>query len=572
MSIGKKISGGYVLALLICVIVGMVGYRKITSLIETNGWVVHANMVLTDITQILSDLQDTEIGQRGYIVTGDESFLDVYSSGLLAVKKDLQYLREMIVDPGQRRKLESLGPLVDQRLAKLKEGIDLRREKGFEAASLFIKTGQGREIMVEIRKSLQEMTDTEQNLLKQWTEESQASAQNTKETIVYSIICAILILSLAGFFITRGITKPLEQIVLISNRIAYGDLSIDVAIDGRKDEIGVLKESFAQMLQSLRKTAEVAKQISEGNLRVEYKTSSDRDMLGTALVTMLDSLQEQTRKIMEGVSTLSSSATEISATVSQLASSTAETATSVSETSTTVEEVKQTSQMTSKKARNVSDTAQQTEKISKDGKKATEDTIEGMNEIREKMASIGESIMRLSEQSQAIGEIIENVNDLAEQSNLLAVNAAIEAAKAGEQGKGFAVVAQEIKNLAEQSKKATIQVQRILGDIQKATGIAVMAAEQGAKAVERGVKQSAQAGESILAISNSVAEAAQAAMQIAAASQQQMVGVDQVATAMENIKQASSQNSASVKQLETTALTIAELGQELKQLTERYKI
>jgi methyl-accepting chemotaxis protein len=124
-----------------------------------------------------------------------------------------------------------------------------------------------------------------------------------------------------------------------------------------------------------------------------------------------------------------------------------------------------------------------------DGKQSVQASIEAMHRIQEHMASIAESIVRLSEQGQTIGEIIATVNDLAEQSNLLAVNAAIEAAKAGEQGKGFAVVAQEVKSLAEQSKQATAQVRTILNDIQTAMSAAVMATEQGSKAVDAGVKQ-----------------------------------------------------------------------------------
>src|SRR5690606_7732014 len=126
-----------------------------------------------------------------------------------------------------------------------------------------------------------------------------------------------------------------------------------------------------------------------------------------------------------------------------------------------------------------------------------------------------------SEQGQAIGEIIAAVNDLAEQSNLLAVNAAIEAAKAGEHGRGFAVVAQEVRSLAEQSKQATAQVRTILQDIQKATTAAVLATEQGSKAVEDGVRQTTEAGEAIAALAEMIDEAAQAATQIAASSQQQ---------------------------------------------------
>ncbi len=110
------------------------------------------------------------------------------------------------------------------------------------------------------------------------------------------------------------------------------------------------------------------------------------------------------------------------------------------------------------------------------------------------------------------GEIIATVNDLSEQSNLLAVNASIEASKAGEYGKGFAVVAQEIKSLAEQSKQATAQIRVILFEVQKGISKAVMATEKGSKAVEAGVKLSAQTGESIESLAESVTESTNAAI------------------------------------------------------------
>ena len=80
------------------------------------------------------------------------------------------------------------------------------------------------------------------------------------------------------------------------------------------------------------------------------------------------------------------------------------------------------------------------------------------------------------------------------------------------------------------------------------------------------------AGESIQALAASVNESAQAATQIAASSQQQLVGVDQVVGAMESIKQASSQNVASAQQLETAARSLNDLGQRLKQMVQRYKL
>ena len=268
-------------------------------------------------------------------------------------------------------------------------------------------------------------------------------------------------------------------------------------------------------------------------------------------------------QLRAGISQIAASSSEFLATTSQVASGAAETATAVSETTATVEEVKQTAQLASQKARNVSDSSQKAAQTALSGKQSVEAAIEGMQGIQEQMEAIARSVVRLSEQSQAIGEIIVSVNDLAEQSNLLAVNAAIEANKAGEQGKGFIVVAQEIRSMAEQSKQATAQVRAILTDIQKGTSSAVLAAEQGAKAVDSGMKQSRESGNAIRQLYESIAEAAQAATQIAASSQQQMIGMDQVAMAMESIKQASLQNVAGTRQAESAAKGLHDLGQRL---------
>jgi methyl-accepting chemotaxis protein len=278
------------------------------------------------------------------------------------------------------------------------------------------------------------------------------------------------------------------------------------------------------------------------------------------------------REVREGANVLATAASEIVATTTQVAAGAAETATAVAETTSTVEEVKKTAELSSDKAQYVSETAQKAAQVSQSGRAAVEQSIEGVNRVREQMEALAQSIVRLSEQGQAIAEIIATVNDLAEQSNLLAVNAAIEAARAGEQGKGFGVVAQEIKSLAEQSKQATGQVRTILGDIQKATAAAVLSAEQGAKAVEAGVKQSLEAGEAIKVLAQSISEAAQAATQIAASSRQQQVGMDQVVVAMENIRQASAQNVTGTKQAETAAHNLSDLGQKLRGVVVRYAL
>jgi methyl-accepting chemotaxis protein len=403
-------------------------------------------------------------------------------------------------------------------------------------------------------------------------EELYAPAYFTRNMIITIGIIFLLLASGFFYFFARSLTLPLVNVVEAAQKIAGGDLAVEVTSEARQDEIGSLARAFTLMIQTLKEKAQIAEKIAASDLTVKVTPLSDTDALGNAFATMVEKLRSQIRQIIEGVNVLASAGSEIMASVSQLTSGAAETATSVSETTTTVEEVKQTADMTNQKAKHVSELGQRTLEISRAGLQSIEDTVNGMNRIREQMDSIADMVVRLSEQSQAIGEIIATVNDIAEQSNLLAVNASIEAAKAGEQGKGFAVVAQEIRSLAAQSKQATTQVRNILFDVQKAIGSAVMATERGSKAVEEGVKLSTQAGESIDILAESITEATNAAIQIAASSQQQLVGMDQVVSAMENIRESSLQMASSTKQTEKAAHDLHNLGQRLQEIVKLYKV
>jgi methyl-accepting chemotaxis protein len=361
----------------------------------------------------------------------------------------------------------------------------------------------------------------------------------------------------------------LQQKATAARQISSGDLSASIELLSDQDAFG---HAFADMVRSLQDKAEVAREIAAGNLDVAVPLQSEHDTLGQALSAMVSNLREINRELTESTNVLASSAKEVQASTALIAAGAEQTSASVSETTATLEEVKQTAHLTSQKARQVSDSAQLSAEVAQGGRSAVEKAVDGMHRIQTQMSEIAESIVRLSEQTQAIGEIIASVNDLAEQSNLLAVNAAIEAAKAGEQGKGFAVVAQEVKSLAEQSKQATVQVRAILGDIQKATTGAVLATEQGGKAVEAGVQQSNAAGEAIRQLSEGVVESAQAATQIAVSAQQQLAGMDQLALAMDNIRSASEQNVLAAKQSEQAAQNLHDLGLKLQDMLSRYRM
>lgn len=347
---------------------------------------------------------------------------------------------------------------------------------------------------------------------------------------VLSIILSILLI----IILNQLIAYPLNELSGIARQIAERNLILpNMLFLGRKDEVGVLGNSFKIMVENLR---------------------------------------ELTNEIVEAINHLSSSSNQIVTASNQLAASAAETATSINETTSTIEEVKQTSQVASKKAKSVSDATAKTEEMSNMGKKATAEMTEVIAKIHNQMILIAETMTRLSEQTQTVGTIISTVEDLSQQTNLLAVNASIEASKAGEQGKGFSVVAQEVKSLATQSKQATNQVRGILNDIQKATSAAVMASELGGKAVETGVMKTDEANEAILGLIKTVTDNAQSASQIAAVNHQQLVGMEQAKIAMDNIRQAGEQNLESAKLLKDSMVSMQGLGMKLKQMVDQFKL
>jgi len=275
------------------------------------------------------------------------------------------------------------------------------------------------------------------------------------------------------------------------------------------------------------------------------------------------------KRLTQAVDRLGESASQLLAVAAQVSSGAAETASAVAETTATVEEVKQAATVSSEKALIVSHQSNESAEAAEDGRRAVDETLSGTRRTQEQMAIVAETIVRLSEQTQTVGDIIESVRDIAEQSNLLAVNAAIEAAKAGEHGRGFTVVAQEVRSLAEQSKSAVVQVQSILGDIQKATSSAVMAVEQVGSVVEASVRQSAESSEAIQAMADVAAESAQSAALIAASSQEQLAGMDQMVLAMSQINEAAAQNTGGTRQVEVEAHNLRDLGTQLRAMVEK---
>jgi methyl-accepting chemotaxis protein len=392
----------------------------------------------------------------------------------------------------------------------------------------------------------------------------------TNPMVLVIVVAAVVPVLLMGLFANPTIT-PTQ---LIAWLIVMALVSLGFGILAHR----VLRPNYDRLLDEYVQTLE---QVVMGDLRqrLNANTSPGRRIeeqmlqrLGEAVNRMLDRVQAVASEISDAVANVEVSTQEILAAAGRQIQMANEQDTVVTETTATVNEVRATVTETAERAQSVAETAQHSVDISRAGTEAVTQTISGMDIIRQRVEDIADNILVLSDNTQQIGEIIATVNSLADQSRMLALNASVEAARAGEEGKGFAVVALEVRNLADQNREATVQVREILGEIQRATNAAVMVTEEGSKGVDHGQMLVNRAGDSIRELSQAIEDAAVAAMQIAASTRQQTIGMDQLTQAMRTIKKATTETLSSTTQVKANVQNLREAANRINAVLSGLKI
>ncbi len=385
----------------------------------------------------------------------------------------------------------------------------------------------------ELLQLNQAMTDAANDLVQKIDASAESKISNVMRNIILLGLLASLTAVVMTLIIARDIIHPLRACVARAKDIADGNLKVEHLAVRARDETGQLAQSFNKMVDSLREIA------------------------------------GKTRTVTEN---LNASASEIFATTKEQAAATRQQAAAVQEITATVEEINQSGKQVAERAKQVSGSAQSMANASNLGLQAVESIVKAMEGIRHQAGSVADNIVTLSERTQAIGEIIASVTDIAEQSNLVALNAAIEAADAREDGRRFAVVAGEIKNLADQAKDATRRVRSILEEIQRGINTSVLLTEEAMKRVEYGREKVTVAEDAIRKMTANVAESANAFQQIGGATNQQQIGFEQVVQALQEIRQASQQTASSTGQLEAAAGGFTALSQQLRDVVEKYRV
>ena len=541
------------------------------------GWHSAGNIsgvVLTD--SLAKAMVDQETGERGFLITGAEEFLEPYHAGKKAFAKYLEELQLLVSSAGDmpqmKNHMDQLETLANQWETKAAgPEIAARREMNanpvtIKEVSALIETGSGKAIMDKIRSEFAAFFKVENDLNLQRSADAKRMATLTMGVTILLILLSVVMSLVVGAKISRSITGPLGKLLEASEAVAGGDLDRSLVITSQ-DEVGNLAKAFNQMTDRLREMFAAGE---EQRTEIEKRAAGEAEQRKN-VQRQRDNLEKVFLEITEVAKNLSTATTQILASTSEQASTAAEQAAAVIQTSSTVDQARQTTSQSADRAQQVARMAQESSKEAEQGSRAVESTLEGVNSIKEQVQNIAENILSLSEKTQQIGEIIETVNDIADQSNLLALNASIEAARAGEAGKGFAVVAGEVGSLAVQSRGATAQVRDILGEIRKAANTAVMVTEEGTKRADLGVIEARKAGNAIQAINRNIQKVNQTMQQIAVGSREQLAGMDQINNAMESISQATTQTETGTRQVEDAARNLNVLAEQLMRVVDQYK-
>ncbi|TVQ74496.1 MAG: DUF3365 domain-containing protein [Oceanospirillales bacterium] len=346
------------------------------------------------------------------------------------------------------------------------------------------------------------------------------------------VITLLILLIVVISIVAKGQKTRINRLKSITNEIASGNLVVEMPL-GRRDEVGSLFNAVVVMRNKL--------------YEILFQMRVSTNSLTASVTEMIDASQETTRGAVEQSNASTSMAAaleELSASVGQIG----ENAVSAHESSL------------------------QAGDVAKKGATAVYNNSNEMNNIAQAVQYAADRLISLKELSLNIGKIVSTIKGIAEQTNLLALNAAIEAARAGEYGRGFAVVADEVRTLAERTAISTVEITKMVEQIQNETNAAVQEMRSGVDRVEKGVENARLAGQSVNDIEKSTVLVVKATEEIQQVLIEQAQASREVAATVENVAKLAESNAVQAEQALHASARVQEVTRLLEGLAQQFKV
>jgi methyl-accepting chemotaxis protein len=472
--------------------------------------------------------------EKDAIINTDATKIAGYVDEISQQREQIKTLQARLAtseDPDIRNGMAQFGDLYGKWTALQDRVADLAKQNTTESNTQagVISMGEGQAVTTQLLGILTKLNDTVTGNVAETDAATNDQYAQSRNMLVMMTIGLIIISSAAAIWILLNISRGLKRAVQLADAVSIGDLEQDIEHKSN-DEIRDLVNSMTRMTGNLRNTAQIANQISNGDLTVSPKPLSEKDTLGIALEQMVERLRGVVADAIAAAENVSSGSQELSASSEQVSQGATEQAASAEEASASME------QMASNIKQNA-DNAAQTEKIARQSAKDAENS--------------GDAVNRAVAAMRTIAEKIGIVQEIARQTDLLALNAAVEAARAGEHGKGFAVVASEVRKLAERSQSAAAEISAMSGDT---------------------VKAAQEAGDMLGRLVPDIRKTAELVSEISSACREQDIGAAQINEAIQQLDKVTQQNAGASEEMSATSEELATQAEELQASIAFFKV